>query len=497
MALALEVIARALDVSEGLLLGDELFATRTIAPGFDARRIARIAWSWYDSRNFRFGGGAALVDVDGRLWYARVDESGSPLRIMTQILEVTGPAPQGAPLDALVPIADFWGSLGLTWEAGIAVQAPSGFAVERVRDVPWRTRPGDYAARGALARDERGRFWFASQSGDGMNVVGPTDAAGAFEEGFVPRAHVESDREAFEAARLRWAPTSRPRDTPSSAASDGASRRTSSTPDGRYHLRYRQKDEWGDFDNSEERWTLVDDFGCELTSWTGAREEDDGATEAAFAPDFRAVVARYRDGRTQRYELPTPADHPEPARALRAAIFAAPDDDAPRLVYADWLQDRGDPRGEMIALAMLAPEHQRLTELLQRHALGWQCDDGLPLSRDCRFARGFVESLRVQLFDAEHVARLLGQPALACVRELDVSYSTVGDPLAARIAACRHLAWLRSLDLGLCSLTDAGVAALAGSPNLPRLERVDVSGNHTLTAGALDLLAGRGWLQGR
>ena len=35
---------------------------------------------------------------------------------------------------------------------------------------------------------------------------------------------------------------------------------------------------------------------------------------------------------------------------LLAAIVEAPDDDAPRLVYADWLQSRGDPRGEFIQL---------------------------------------------------------------------------------------------------------------------------------------------------
>jgi uncharacterized protein (TIGR02996 family) len=35
---------------------------------------------------------------------------------------------------------------------------------------------------------------------------------------------------------------------------------------------------------------------------------------------------------------------------LRAAISASPDDDAPRLVYADWLLERGDPRGEFIQI---------------------------------------------------------------------------------------------------------------------------------------------------
>lgn len=36
--------------------------------------------------------------------------------------------------------------------------------------------------------------------------------------------------------------------------------------------------------------------------------------------------------------------------AMLAAIDAAPDDDGPRSIYADWLQERGDPRGEFIAL---------------------------------------------------------------------------------------------------------------------------------------------------
>src|SRR5437899_1980594 len=37
------------------------------------------------------------------------------------------------------------------------------------------------------------------------------------------------------------------------------------------------------------------------------------------------------------------------APALRAAIRAAPDDDAPRLVYADWLDEHGHPeRAEFI-----------------------------------------------------------------------------------------------------------------------------------------------------
>jgi uncharacterized protein (TIGR02996 family) len=35
-------------------------------------------------------------------------------------------------------------------------------------------------------------------------------------------------------------------------------------------------------------------------------------------------------------------------KAFLSAILADPDDDAPRLVFADWLEERGDPRGEFI-----------------------------------------------------------------------------------------------------------------------------------------------------
>jgi uncharacterized protein (TIGR02996 family) len=72
--------------------------------------------------------------------------------------------------------------------------------------------------------------------------------------------------------------------------------------------------------------------------------------------------------------------------ALIHAILAAPDDTAPQLVYADWLEERGDPRGEYLRCrcgrAGLRPgdaKHaallRREEELRQRHPvviLPWQ-----------------------------------------------------------------------------------------------------------------------------
>src|SRR5204863_3882450 len=42
----------------------------------------------------------------------------------------------------------------------------------------------------------------------------------------------------------------------------------------------------------------------------------------------------------------TPIENPK----LEQAIVEDPDDDALRLIYGDWLQQQGDPRGELIAV---------------------------------------------------------------------------------------------------------------------------------------------------
>src|SRR5438270_6972316 len=45
-----------------------------------------------------------------------------------------------------------------------------------------------------------------------------------------------------------------------------------------------------------------------------------------------------------------------------AAVQADPEDDAPRLVYADWLQDNGDPdRAEFIRVQVELARHKRST----------------------------------------------------------------------------------------------------------------------------------------
>src|SRR5919198_2379386 len=93
------------------------------------------------------------------------------------------------------------------------------------------------------------------------------------------------------------------------------------------------------------------------------------------------------------------ADHDAFLRAVRAA----PDDDLPRLVYADYLDERGDPRGEFIRvqcqLAQVPPDDRgrpklevRERELLRAHRAEWSGDLS-DFAEHWHFARGFVESV--------------------------------------------------------------------------------------------------------
>jgi uncharacterized protein (TIGR02996 family) len=93
-----------------------------------------------------------------------------------------------------------------------------------------------------------------------------------------------------------------------------------------------------------------------------------------------------------------------PDDAFLQAILANPDDDTPRLVYADWLEERGRPdRAAFIRvqcqLASLPDEDPRRPglearerELLKEHGQEWTA----PLRGlvdDWAFRRGFVEEV--------------------------------------------------------------------------------------------------------
>src|SRR5262245_31491659 len=96
------------------------------------------------------------------------------------------------------------------------------------------------------------------------------------------------------------------------------------------------------------------------------------------------------------------------ADQLLAAVIANPDEDTPRLVFADYLEENDCPeRAELIRLqceaahlpdwdARLGPLRHRVRSLLARHGRAWRA--GLPELAGVewgRFQRGFVSTVRV------------------------------------------------------------------------------------------------------
>src|SRR5438067_2086996 len=96
--------------------------------------------------------------------------------------------------------------------------------------------------------------------------------------------------------------------------------------------------------------------------------------------------------------------HPADAAFLRA-IREQPDDDLPRLIYADYLDERGDPRGEFIRIQIERPTlpfnvarryelGARERELLRLHEEEWLGPLAAVVSNH-EFRRGFIDRVMV------------------------------------------------------------------------------------------------------
>ncbi len=92
--------------------------------------------------------------------------------------------------------------------------------------------------------------------------------------------------------------------------------------------------------------------------------------------------------------------------AFLQAIIEGSEDDLPRLAYADWLLDGGDPRGDFIhaqcRLARMAEDEPTRPELeaVERELLGRHQDAWLgplrPLLAGWTFRRGFLDTVAVR-----------------------------------------------------------------------------------------------------
>jgi uncharacterized protein (TIGR02996 family) len=179
-------------------------------------------------------------------------------------------------------------------------------------------------------------------------------------------------------------------------------------------------------------------------------------------------------------------DRGAPSRStgeLLAAIYAQPDDDAPRLVYADALQERGDPRGELIALQIrLATEtgepamRVRERELLREHGSAWLGALAPIVLAPYAYERGFLAMCTLDGRKLELVERLARDPSWATVRRIAIKLTQPVN-VAKTIAILRALpTTIRRIEVAAHGLAPAGIARIReAAAALGHLEYCNVS----------------------
>jgi uncharacterized protein (TIGR02996 family) len=206
-------------------------------------------------------------------------------------------------------------------------------------------------------------------------------------------------------------------------------------------------------------------------------------------------------------------------QAFLDAIVAAIDDDTPRLVYADWLEEQGDGgRAEFIRVQV---ERARLPawdaaqvrlglreqELLRRHGESWLAE--LPAIQGARwegFRRGIVAEVAFASFEAmrknAHACRAVapveavrvrwprrreGRQAVQPVAELR-ELTLTGNPdyeAFEWLAESPQLSTLRRLTAG--NLWDGSFEQLVASPHLANLKSLRVPANNLANRGLFAL----------
>lgn len=194
--------------------------------------------------------------------------------------------------------------------------------------------------------------------------------------------------------------------------------------------------------------------------------------------------------------------------AFLNAIIASPDDDLPRLVFADFLEETGDSeRAEFIRVqcelaggvadaGRMRALETREKELLKRYLEAWR----IPIRGHQTFERGFVDSLWTTaslLLDApaEQITdstvrtlritnadksydRLAEYTGFARIEHLDLTNNSLaGDYRLRAILNNPHLGKLRGLNLHNNRIWADDVLRIARSPVATQLTHLDLSGN--------------------
>lgn len=205
--------------------------------------------------------------------------------------------------------------------------------------------------------------------------------------------------------------------------------------------------------------------------------------------------------------------------ALLAAVLANPDEDTPRLVYADWLDENGDEndhaRARFIRLQCEASRHgpgsrarndleREARQVSTQHGKDWGSElEGVVVAGHTDWSRGFVDG--VMMYSKRFVAdgarvfatqpvrfvkfvdlgargavppeKLLSCPHLARLRTVQFVGQPVDDGFVRVLAECPFLTELRSLRLKRSPISPAALRSIVENPKLPNLRELSV-GEH-------------------
>jgi uncharacterized protein (TIGR02996 family) len=213
--------------------------------------------------------------------------------------------------------------------------------------------------------------------------------------------------------------------------------------------------------------------------------------------------------------VPVLAEDPKNAAALRA-VLASPDDDTPRLAYANLLGD-ANPRSLFIRAQLTIARHnsdrnnpecfqafQKSSRLRERHYAVWRpnwSDEVAKRVLDYKFYKGFVELVKISgadllEFGAEVLSaapirhldlvltkglwpKLSAYDGFRSIRSLSLDDNALSDKDLSCIAESSVMGNLRWLTLINNDIGEEGILALAShhSSTLRRLEYVSLEGN--------------------
>ncbi|CAN5725071.1 hypothetical protein BH11MYX1_BH11MYX1_46610 [soil metagenome] len=170
--------------------------------------------------------------------------------------------------------------------------------------------------------------------------------------------------------------------------------------------------------------------------------------------------------------------------SLLAEVYARPLDDAPRMVFADFLLEHGDPYGEFITLQLARGRHgdpsPREQELLKRHGKEWlgNLATVLRLNKSysgTRFARGFL-SVADFIFKIEKKIQLVLRDEMwSTVEELENCYEVRTLLTHAPLRALRSIVIDPILATALAERTEP----------FPGVTRIEITANLTTVPVAL------------